>query len=376
MNDLVVDSKLTALVADDEHANAATAVVERVLQTVEETALVEDWEALLDITSLGHGNNAAVVTDVQDAVLLEDGANHVLDNDRWAWVADKGRLLVELLGEEVNTEVSVLASLGRGGDADDLAGTTLEDEQVTDADVVAWNGDGVWHTTALGAVGALSSVVSWCAHGDFAVLDNNVFFVLNTSLGVVVVVTAVVALKWVDDAVCGFVETVTEAVVVAFVVVIAHITLVADLRWCVDGAVVDCYSLFDADRLTLGVTVCCVFTWVGRLVLPLTRSSVLDKWGGAVAVLAFVDVDLSIVVDLGAWGVTSWVLAVVGAVLYVDLCVRVPLVWLSVGVAVDVDVYARIDVCLVLVAADACEAVVVAVVLSSVVTTRAVAVGF
>ena len=332
MDDLVVDSKLATLIADDENADTATAVVEGVLQTSEKAALVKNWETLLDIASLGHGNDAAVIADVQDAVLLEDRANHVLDNNRWAWVADEGRLLVELLGEEVNTKVAVLASLGGGGDADDLAWTTLEDEQVTNADVVAWNGDGVWYTTALSAVGALASVVSWCAHGDFAVLDNNVFFTLNTSL-VVVVVTAVVALEWMDDAVGGFVKTVTEAVVVALVVVVAHITLVTDLRWFVDGKVVDFYSFFEADRLTLGVTVCCVFTRVGRLVLPLTRSTVLlDKWGGAVAVLAFVDVDLSIVVDLGARGVTGCVLAVVDAVLYVDLCVRVPLVWLSVAV--------------------------------------------
>lgn len=35
-------------------------------------------------------------------------------------------LLVELLGEEVYTKISVLTSLSGGSDADDLAGTMLE----------------------------------------------------------------------------------------------------------------------------------------------------------------------------------------------------------------------------------------------------------
>lgn len=90
MDNLVVNSKLTALIADDKNANAATAVVERVNEAVEQAALVKDRKTLLDITSLGHGNNAAVVTDVEHAVLLEDRADHVLDNDGWAWVADEG----------------------------------------------------------------------------------------------------------------------------------------------------------------------------------------------------------------------------------------------------------------------------------------------
>jgi hypothetical protein len=37
----------------------------------------------------------------------------------------------------------VLASGRRGGDADDLARTALKDQEITEADVVAGNGDGV-----------------------------------------------------------------------------------------------------------------------------------------------------------------------------------------------------------------------------------------
>lgn len=146
MDDLVVDGELTTLITDDKYTNAAAAVVEGVCQAVEEAALVKNRKTLLDITSLGHGDDTAVITDVENAVLLEDWADHVLDNNGWAWVAHKGALLMQLLGEEVDTEVAVLASLCRGGDADDLARTSLEDEEVTNADVMAWDGDGVWRS--------------------------------------------------------------------------------------------------------------------------------------------------------------------------------------------------------------------------------------
>lgn len=90
MDNLVVDSKLAALIANDKDANAATAVAEGVGETVEQAALIKDGKALLDIASLGHGNHTTVVTDIQDAVLLEHRADHVLDDDGWARVAHEG----------------------------------------------------------------------------------------------------------------------------------------------------------------------------------------------------------------------------------------------------------------------------------------------
>jgi hypothetical protein len=47
---------------------------------------------------------------------------------------------MQLLCEKVDTEVPMLASSSRGGDLDDLARSALEDQDITDADVVAWNG--------------------------------------------------------------------------------------------------------------------------------------------------------------------------------------------------------------------------------------------
>jgi len=143
MDDLVVDTQLTAVVVEDEDANAATTIVEGILDTTKEAALVEDRETLLDVTSLGHADDAAILTDVKNTVLLEDRSEHVLDDNRGSRIGDEARLLMQLLGEEVDSKVTMLTSLSRGGDTDDLARTALEDDRIANADVVAWDGNGV-----------------------------------------------------------------------------------------------------------------------------------------------------------------------------------------------------------------------------------------
>lgn len=143
VNDLVVDSHLHTIIIDDENANAASAIVKRLCEAAEQGTLVKDRKALLDVTRLSHGNNTAILADVKNTVLLEDRTKHVLDNDGRSRVGDEARLLMELLGEEVNTEVAVLASLGGGGNADDLARAALKDQEIADANVVAGDGDGV-----------------------------------------------------------------------------------------------------------------------------------------------------------------------------------------------------------------------------------------
>ena len=57
MDHLHVNSHLAAVVVDDENADAAAAGLERVGQAGPEVGLVNDGEALLDITRLGHGDN-------------------------------------------------------------------------------------------------------------------------------------------------------------------------------------------------------------------------------------------------------------------------------------------------------------------------------
>jgi hypothetical protein len=176
---LHVDGHLAAVVADDQDADAAAARLESLLETRPQAALVNDGEVLLDIASLSHGDDGALLH-VEDAVLLEDGAEHGLDNDAGSGVGDERRLLVELLGEEVDTEVAVLAGGGRGRDADDLARAALEDEDVAKADVVARDGHGVGgvavfrrHTRAaagltdLGRLNTVMAVLVVVAHLGF-----------------------------------------------------------------------------------------------------------------------------------------------------------------------------------------------------------------
>lgn len=90
MDDLQVDNQLPATVVDDEHSDATSAIVKGSLNLSQQPSLVHDPNALLDVTSLGHGNDLAIVTDVQHAILFEDGAQHSLDHHRGLGVADKG----------------------------------------------------------------------------------------------------------------------------------------------------------------------------------------------------------------------------------------------------------------------------------------------
>lgn len=142
MDDLHVDGELTAVVVEDKDANTATARVEGAGQAGIQVALLADGQVLLDVTGLGHGDDTAGL-DVQDTVLLHDGTEHGLNDDAGGGVGDVGGLLVHLLGEDVDTEVTVLAGGGRGRDADDLAGAALEHQVVANVDVVARDGDGV-----------------------------------------------------------------------------------------------------------------------------------------------------------------------------------------------------------------------------------------
>lgn len=255
MDDLVVNSHLAAIVVDDEDADAAAAVVEAVGETAEQAALVKDREALLDVAGLGHGDDVAVIADVEDAVLLEDRAEHVLDNNRRAGVADEGRLFVKLLGEEVDAEVAVLAGLGRGGDADDLARTALQDQQVADPDVVARDGDGVGnHGAGWGGAGGggVVGLLAGSGGGDLGVTDDDVLFdVLGAVLVLVFVVVVVAAVDGVENSVGDAVKSVAERVVVAVFVVISHITLV--LTSGLDSSLGHANLFVVGDGFTIGV---------------------------------------------------------------------------------------------------------------------------
>jgi hypothetical protein len=55
---------------------------------------------------------------------------------------NNARFFMKLLGEKVNTKVSVLAGLGAGGNTNDLARTVLENHEIANADVMTRDGEG------------------------------------------------------------------------------------------------------------------------------------------------------------------------------------------------------------------------------------------
>lgn len=161
VDNLVVDGQLLGAVGDDEDADGSGTTSKGLLQARPEVALVDNLETLLDLAGLSHGNKLTVIADINEAVLLEDGAEQRVENHRGRGVRDDARLLVKLLGEQVNTEVTVLAGLGRGGDADDLARAVLEDDKISNADVVAGDSEGgCLRRVNRGDVGVSARVVS------------------------------------------------------------------------------------------------------------------------------------------------------------------------------------------------------------------------
>jgi len=142
MGNLVVDGELLSVVGNDEDTDGSGTTSESLLELAEELSLVNDLETLLDLSGLGHGNELTVITDVDETVLLEDWAKEGVEDDRWRWMRDNTWLFVQLLGEEINTEVTMLSGLSGSGDADDLAWALLEDDKISDADVVARDGEG------------------------------------------------------------------------------------------------------------------------------------------------------------------------------------------------------------------------------------------
>lgn len=203
VDDLVVDDELTATVVDDEGTDGTTAVSEGIADTLEEVALGDDIETLLDITALGHGDETVIITEVQDAVGLEDGTEHGLDNHGGRGVGDKAGLLLQLAGEEVDTEVTVLAGLGGDRDADDLARTTLKDQDVADTDEVAGDGDGL----------ASGAAVTGLDDANVLTGSSDLTSVRLLMLGVG---------EGVHDTVGGALNATAEGVVLAFVVVVTH----------------------------------------------------------------------------------------------------------------------------------------------------------
>lgn len=210
---LVVDDQLATTIVDDQGADAATAILEGLADAAEQVTLGHHGQTLLDITGLGHGDQAAVITEVQDAVGLVDRAEHGLDHDGRRGVGDEAGLLLEFTGEQVDTQVAVLAGLGGDRDADHLAGTALKDQDVADADEVAGDRHGLGGRGAATGTGLNDTDIL----ADAFTETNWTAFVSDDY------VLAVVVTVRVHDAVGSALHTTTEGVIVTVVVVVTHL---------------------------------------------------------------------------------------------------------------------------------------------------------
>ena len=107
----------------------------------------------------------------------------------------------------------MLTGLRRSGDADDLAWSTLEDQKIADADVMAWDGNGVRRHTTLDDADILTDTIA-DAGGTTLFIQNDLFMIA---------VMVMMRVEGMEDTVGGFLDAVAERVVVAFVIVVTHI---------------------------------------------------------------------------------------------------------------------------------------------------------
>ena len=119
---------------------------------------------------------------------------------------------MELLREEVHPEITVLAGLSRCSDTNDLAGTALKHQEVTNADVVARDGDSLRRaSTSLDITNSLRHSVADAGRTTLALLFINDYLL-----------ALVLRCERVENAVSCFLKAVAERVIVALVVVVSH----------------------------------------------------------------------------------------------------------------------------------------------------------
>jgi hypothetical protein len=213
VDDLAVNNQLPTTIVDDQCSNAASAVCESSLNLGIEPTLINDPQTLLYITTLGHADDQTITAHVKDAVLLVDGAEHALDIDTGLRIAHEGALFLKLTSEKIDAQVSVLTCLWRGGDADDLARTPLKDDEITDADELAGDRDGVgWvATSGLDEADILADTLSHATWTTSLIFDDHLFAFMKAGV------------EWVRDPLGSTFEAAAEGVVFALVVVVAHV---------------------------------------------------------------------------------------------------------------------------------------------------------
>lgn len=289
MDNLVVHNELVPAVVDNQSTDAAAALVVGIADALEQAALVEDRQTLLDIAGLRHGDDAAILTHVNDTVRQEHGPTHGLHHHGRRRVGDNARILPELASEEVHTQVPVLTGLARDRDPNDLSRVALQDQDITQTNKVSRDGDGVGR---VGATRADDTDLLPDTGGARRTLDH---LVPHTIM--------VVMREGVQKAVGRTLNTAAEGVVVAVVVVVTHL---ASRSFFAGDFPPNSDFFLRLTRLFVGVDAVAVAHRVGaRLVglLGLVDGGLVVGLN-ATAILAFSDVDLRLewigVVDLAA----------------------------------------------------------------------------
>jgi hypothetical protein len=119
---------------------------------------------------------------------------------------------VKLLGEEIYPEVSMLAGLSGSGDANDLAGATLKHQKIPYADMMAWDRDGVGSSATLHQANALTNTITDAGGTALVVVHNDLL--------------TVVTMERMEDTVGRFLQSMTDGVIMAFVVEVSHLRLI------------------------------------------------------------------------------------------------------------------------------------------------------
>lgn len=117
---------------------------------------------------------------------------------------------MELLGEEIDTEVAVLAGLSGRGDADYLGRTALKDEKIADTDMMTWNGDSIRSTATLNKADAFANTLANAGRAGLLPVDDYFLALM------------VVGMERMKNTVGSFFEAVADGVIVSVVVVVTH----------------------------------------------------------------------------------------------------------------------------------------------------------
>ena len=165
-------------------------------------------------------------------ILVEERTSHALDIDIGSRVAHETALFQQLTTEEIDTEIAVLRGLRRSADPDHLAHTTLEDDQVSDANELTWDSNDVTRSTSRATIRSTDCInlhvsdatrmVMVMSAAVAIVLADDDFFTIYTIAAMVM--TMVV--ERVQDTVGSSLDTTTEGVVLTVVIVVAHVVSV------------------------------------------------------------------------------------------------------------------------------------------------------